>query len=289
MRVAHILDIRHQFIGKRAVGIEIPVLILLPRACVHFVDVDGGFINVLFPPCRKPRTVGPFVAVRNLIIFGRRAGTRFHVYAVRIAFHKRLARLRHNIIFVSVILLDVRQCQLPDAAALRYRLHRCGKHIPIVKIPDHADRSGSRRPNTEAYAVRRFVRTEILVSTCITALVEQIQRHVMGCCRRFCFFRHKNNLTICFGNNPSFPYMDYFSKPFFIFQVLFDDFIKISHKRIVGICAVCYKIRAQIVQNQTYRAVLRTKSAFSTAEKDFAGAKSLSFCAVRRRIAHSTE
>ena len=164
MGIAHLFNIRHKSVGKRAVRVEITVVILFPGARVYLVDIYGRLIDVFAVSALHPLFVVPLVAIVDFIVFCSRTGARFHMKAVWVALHKRSSVGSGYTIFIHIVGLDILDFSLPNAAAVFERLHRIFSLRPIVKISRNADIFCVRRPNSENHGILIFsVGAEILI------------------------------------------------------------------------------------------------------------------------------
>ena len=140
--VAHLLDIGHQLVGQLPVGIEVPVLMALPRAHVHLVDIDGrGVRQVLAAPVH-PAAVVPFVAgkIEGLGGVGRPG---LGVESVGVSLVQELAVLRVDRILIRIVLLHAGNKALPYACFIP--LHDIRIPTPAVELAHDGDLDGVRR------------------------------------------------------------------------------------------------------------------------------------------------
>ena len=201
--VAHLRQIRHQLVRQRPVGVGGAVLIELPGARVHLVDVHRRGIDVPGVELFQVFVVVPLVA-RHVEEFGGVGRTGLRMEGVGIRLHAAHAVRPGDGVFIGVILFHAGKGKLPDA--VRDLLHGGGLFIPAVELPCHAHGFGSRRPDTEHGAVLRGVCTEVFIGAGVAPLFEKIDRQLAGI---IAFFMH--NVTSFY----------YFIKSQSYFQVCF--------------------------------------------------------------------
>ena len=203
--VAHFLDIRHKLVRQLAVGVEVAVLVHLPRAEVAFVDVDRiGIRQVLFTPV-QPRGVAPFVAV-EVIRLGGVARTGLEMEAVRVGLVKHIAGLGPYTILVCGIFRNIRNKFLPDT--LFIARHIIGVAVPVVELTHDGNFFGLRCINTEQITLftilHERVGSHVIERATIPAGIEKLATLFHGgCCG---FFLHTASLPLQPPNEGKYEY-----------------------------------------------------------------------------------
>ena len=177
MRIAHFGEIGDDIVGKLAVIKQIVIGIPPPGARMDFIDIDGTVVDNDLLLLLLPGLVAPFIATQ-IINFGSSAGARFHMYAVRVAFHQLPAVVSQDAKFIVFKLPQCRHFHLPHTAVID-RQHRILFRVPVIEIAHDADACGMRRPSTKHhFSFVYFMHAKVFVCAGIAALVEQIQWHV---------------------------------------------------------------------------------------------------------------
>ena len=132
--ISHLFNIRDKLVRQIPVRIEIAVLVLLPRACVHLVYVYRRGINVWGIAFFNPLIVLPLMAALDFIEFWGSTGSCLGMKSIRVAFKDDFSRPCGYGKFVRVKLLYAVNNTFPNAARFRKHSHRCCLYVPIVKI-----------------------------------------------------------------------------------------------------------------------------------------------------------
>ena len=138
MRVIHILDVSDELVCKGAV-IEEFFFVPLPRTGVHFVNQHGVRVRRLTLLAVLPFAVLPIVIFK---LVKTRGGVRtsFGIKTVRIRFEDiRPADLRLDRVFVVIADFEAFDKNFPRLSVLQAN-HTIDAMIPVVEIPDNADR-----------------------------------------------------------------------------------------------------------------------------------------------------
>ena len=145
---------------------------------MNLVNINRLCINsrglfVLFP-----LAVVPLVAVK-LIKFCGILRTGFHMKTVRVAFHKPFALFCQNRIFISIILFNTVYFTFPNSA-VGNPCHNIFAVRPVIKITCNGHAFSMRRPYPENNrAVRKFMRAEKFISSCIISLMKKVNGNLI--------------------------------------------------------------------------------------------------------------
>ena len=181
MRVAHFLDIGNELVRELAVGIEVAVLVHLPRAEMALVDVDRtGIRQVVFSPL-EPAVVAPFVAA-DIICLGGVARAGLEVEAIRVGLVENVARFGPYAVLVRGIFRDIRNKFLPDA--LLVAGHVIGFPVPAVELTHDRHIRRLRRVHAEQVSLlavlHEGVCAHVVISSAIPARVEKLAALLYG-------------------------------------------------------------------------------------------------------------
>ena len=158
VRIPHALYVGHEFFGKFRIG-EIPaVLLLLPAAEMHFVNIDGRGIYRGAFRLLPVRAVPPLVSA-EIVHFGRGMRRRFAVESVRIGFvDPPLFRFYGKL--VIIVSLHPRDKSFVDTLGA-YPFHGIAFGIPAVEIAHDGYSLRARRPGSEKHALSAFAAAEM--------------------------------------------------------------------------------------------------------------------------------
>ena len=181
MRIAHFLDIGNELVRELAVGIEVAVLVHLPRAEMALVDVDRtGIRQVVFAPL-EPAVVAPFVAA-DIICLGGVARAGLEVEAIRVGLVENVARFGPYAVLVRGIFRDIRNKFLPDA--LLVAGHVIGFPVPAVELTHDRHIRRLRRVHAEQVSLlavlHEGVCAHVVISSAIPARVEKLAALLYG-------------------------------------------------------------------------------------------------------------
>ena len=178
MGEAHLLHVRHQFVGDLAVRLAPP-----PRPEVHLVHAHRLRVRLARGPAGQPLVVAPGVgrAVDDGGVGRRRLGPE----GERVGLLTPDAVAAEDVVPVEGAVLDAGDEQFPDAAAA-HRPHRMAGAVPEVEVADHADTAGVRRPDGERRAGHRAgqrvvaadMGAEHLPQLLVPAFADEVEVHV---------------------------------------------------------------------------------------------------------------
>ena len=177
--IPHIGGIYAQLVRKLAVREIRPVRLTLPRAEMHFIDVDGHRRHrVVFQMEAAEMALLHICAVLPVITVERiadRGGlfARLGVKCVRIGFVTALtAALDNEFVFGILPEPVVRQRRSPDSARLLFHQHI---GTPAVEVARQINGVGVRRPDAEHIAASpRAVCAQISVGAVVRSLMEKV-------------------------------------------------------------------------------------------------------------------
>ena len=117
VRVAHVGDVRNEFVRESAVRVQVAVFIDFPGTGMHFIDVDGHVVDAGGGAVLEPLVIVPGVAVVDVIEFRGCPGSRLHMIAVGVGLHDGASVSRLDGILIGGILFDgaVGSRGFPDA------------------------------------------------------------------------------------------------------------------------------------------------------------------------------
>ena len=193
--VAHLLDIGHQLVRQLAVGVEVAVLMHLPRAEVALVDIDRARIGqVVFAPV-QPGGVVPLVPL-DVIYLGGVARAGLGVEAVRVGLVEYIARFCPYTVFICGIFGDMRDEFFPDALLVAH--HVVCFAVPAVEFAHDRNLFRFGRIYAEQIALlavlREGVRAHIVKGTAVPARIEKLAALFTG--RRCGFLLHIASLPL---------------------------------------------------------------------------------------------
>ena len=149
MRVAHVLYVFHNPSGKfpviiKSLRILLGIGMLHPAAGMHLVNGKSRCLGREFFPVFQPRRVSPFIGnIRNT---GSCSGPFLRPEGIRIGLVEFSPVAGNDEIFVHLPDLRAGNKYLKDTHVSDL-LHGIGFLVPAVKLSDHIDRHGIRRPD----------------------------------------------------------------------------------------------------------------------------------------------
>ena len=150
--IAHVPNIGGQPVRQLPIGEKAAVLLPLPGAGMHLVDVEWPLPQrlpaALLPPCRIPPRIGCHLPQTAGV---RRTQLAVNAVGIRLPAGAPVGALHH--IFIALPHLGLRHRGLPDA--LRPAVH--GKALPVAEVPRHPDAPSIGGIDPEAPALRRAV------------------------------------------------------------------------------------------------------------------------------------
>ena len=182
MRIAHVAHVVHKLYRQLVVGVELAALrgegvhgarvvavlvrialrrvaMALPRANMHFVDVEGLRHVVVAGAALEPRGVVPLIAVEGPQ-HACRTRRALGLKGVRIGLVELFALVGLDQVLIELALLGTGNKAFPDSA----RMHghqRVGFFIPVVKFANDMNALYIGRPNAKTPAARAVLRVGV--------------------------------------------------------------------------------------------------------------------------------
>ena len=203
--VAHFLDIWHKLVRQLAVGVEVAVLVHLPRAEVAFVDVDRIGIRQVFLAPVQPRGVVPFVTF-DVVRLGGVARTGLEMETVRIGLVKHIAGLGPYTVLVCGVFRNIRNKFLPDTLFIaRHVVHVT---VPAVELAHDGNIFSLRCINAEQVTLftilHKRMGAHVIIRTTIPTGIEKLTALFHGgCCG---FLLHTASLPLQPPNDGEYEY-----------------------------------------------------------------------------------
>ena len=150
MSITHFFCIGHQFFRQFCISQESVFFPAHPAAQMHFINVHGGFMHVIFLSCCHPAAVFPFIAfqrIQHRCCFG----AQFRAEAVRVCFIYFPAVILYHMEFVAVAFLHAGDKDFPDTGFFQFT-HGMSAAVPQVEITHNADCFRIGRPNGKGCA-----------------------------------------------------------------------------------------------------------------------------------------
>ena len=180
MGVAHLADVGDQLIGQLRIVVGKLVILQLPAAHMHLVDVHRAVDHVRFLLGSLPGLIVPLKAA-DLVDLAAVGRPGLGVEGVGVSLVDQIARPGGHAVLVDIVFLHTGDKQLPDRIAIHF-VHRMAARLPAVEITHHADGRGVRSPHAEHHSGLSGpglnVSAEVAVSFAVVALLEQINRQI---------------------------------------------------------------------------------------------------------------
>ena len=199
MGVAHLPDIGDQLVGQLGIVIGNLLVLQLPAARVHLVDVHRAVDHVRLFLGRLPGIIVPGKA-GDIVDLAAVGGPGLRVERIGVGLVEQVAAPGGHTVLVDIVFLYAGDEQLPDRIPIHFA-HRVAARLPAVEIAHHTDGGCMGCPNTEHHTglsgAGLKVCTKVTVCFAVVALLEQINRQIRGIFLDLFFRRsHKQLLPV---------------------------------------------------------------------------------------------
>ena len=183
VRKTHLPHVADQFVGEFAVRVRLGVVVLAPRAKMHFINTHRQLKRVLCCALLEPSLVTPRKTAR--VPDDRRALRRLLEEAPhRVGLEQQPILRVDQLELVMRPLPDLRHEHLPHTGVAQAP-HHVPPAVPVVEVADHAHSLGVRRPDGKRRAVDAFdlakLRAQLVVKPQLVPLADQVQFGVGKC------------------------------------------------------------------------------------------------------------
>ena len=199
MGVAHLPDVGDQLVGQLGIVIGNLLVLQLPAARVHLVDVHRAVDHVRLFLSSLPGIIVPGKA-GDIVDLAAVGGPGLRVERIGVGLVDQVAAPGGHTVLVDIVFLYAGDEQLPDRIPIHFA-HRVAARLPAVEIAHHTDGGCMGCPNTEHHTglsgAGLKMCTKVTVCFAVVALLEQINRQIRGIFLDLFFRRsHKQLLPV---------------------------------------------------------------------------------------------